>query len=91
MAGVGDVNVDNIPDLLVGVPGQDVGGNSNQGQAFLFVSMFIEETVDIKPGSDPNSINCNNEQEVITVAILTTEGFDANTVDHATVTFEGAD
>ncbi len=47
-------------------------------------------TLDIKPGSDPNSINCNNDQGVITVAILTTEDFDATTVDHATVTFEGA-
>ena len=46
--------------------------------------------IDIKPGSDPNSINCNNRKEVITVAILTTEDFDATTVDHTTVTFEGA-
>jgi hypothetical protein len=49
---------------------------------------FIE--VDIKPGSDPNSINCNAVNEMITVAILTTEEFDATTVDHTTVTFEGA-
>ena len=46
--------------------------------------------VDIKPGSDPNSINCNNEKEVITVAVLTTDDFDAAAVDHTTVTFEGA-
>ncbi len=45
--------------------------------------------IDIKPGSDPNSINCNSEKEVIAVAILTTEDFDATTVDHNTVTFEG--
>jgi len=47
-------------------------------------------TLDIKPGSDPNSINCNNDHELIGVAILTTEDFDATTVDHTTVTFEGA-
>jgi hypothetical protein len=47
-------------------------------------------TIDIKPGSDLNSINCNNENTVIAVAILTTEDFDATTVDHTTVTFEGA-
>ena len=35
-------------------------------------------------------INCNDEGEVITVAILTTEDFDATTIDHTTVTFEGA-
>ncbi|UCG12558.1 MAG: hypothetical protein JSU72_19055 [Deltaproteobacteria bacterium] len=46
--------------------------------------------VDIKPGSDPNSINCNNQKGVIAVAILTTDVFDATTVDHTTVTFEGA-
>jgi len=46
--------------------------------------------IDIKPGSYPNSINCRNVREVITVAVLTTEDFDAMAVDHTTVTFEGA-
>ena len=46
--------------------------------------------IDIKPGSDPNSINCNNNNGVIPVVILTTDDFDATTVDHTTVTFEGA-
>ena len=46
--------------------------------------------IDIKPGSDPNSLNCNNDQGVIPVAILTTDDFDATTVDHTTVMFEGA-
>lgn len=43
--------------------------------------------IDIKPGSDPNSINCSNEKNVIPVAIMTTEDFDAATVDPATVGF----
>lgn len=47
-------------------------------------------TIDIKPGSDPNSINCQNENGVIAVAILSTDDFDATMVDHTTVTFEGA-
>jgi len=47
-------------------------------------------TIDIKPGSYPNSINCDNEKGVIAVAILTTDDFDATTVDHTTVEFEGA-
>jgi hypothetical protein len=46
--------------------------------------------IDIKPGGYPNSINCYNEKEVITVAVLTTDDFDAMSVDHATVIFEGA-
>jgi hypothetical protein len=46
--------------------------------------------IDIKPGSDPSSINCDNVKGVIPVAILTTDQFDATTVDHTTVSFEGA-
>ena len=42
--------------------------------------------IDIKPGSDPNSINPSN-RGVIPVAILTTEDFDATTVDADTVRF----
>jgi len=49
-----------------------------------------EVEIDIKPGGDPNSVNCNNDNQVITVAVLTTDSFDALTVDHTTVTFEGA-
>jgi hypothetical protein len=46
--------------------------------------------IDIKPGSDPNSVNCQNINGVITVAIFTTPAFDARSVDHTTVSFEGA-
>lgn len=51
---------------------------------------LTEVALDIKPGSDPNSINCDIPQKVIPVAILTSETFDALTVDDTTVTFEGA-
>ncbi len=50
----------------------------------------IRVVIDIKPGSDPNSINCENEKEVITLAILTTDDFDALTVNPSAVMFEGA-
>jgi len=60
------------------------------GHWFLCEWDFGPIDVDIKPGSDPNSVNCTNDNGVITVAILTTEDFDATTVDHATVGFEGA-
>lgn len=46
--------------------------------------------IDIKPDGDPNSINCNNERGMIPVAILTTDSFDATTVDHTTVSLNGA-
>jgi hypothetical protein len=42
--------------------------------------------IDIKPGSDPNSINPFS-RGVIPVAILTTEDFDAVTVDADSVRF----
>lgn len=35
IAAVGDVNGDGVPDLLVGAPLQDVGANTEQGQAYL--------------------------------------------------------
>ncbi len=43
--------------------------------------------MNIKPGSDPNSINCRNQKGIITVAVLTTEIFDAANVDSETVRF----
>lgn len=64
-------------------PGQEDSDGDGVGDA-------CSSNIDIKPGSDPNTINCNNDQEVITVAILTTATFDATTVDHTKVTFEGA-
>jgi len=63
------------------------------GQVYDFTGLGPspgEIEIDIKPGSDPNSIACDNQSEAIAVAILTTDEFDATTVDHTTVTFEGA-
>jgi len=48
----------------------------------------IQVNIDIKPGSFPNSINPNSGG-VIPVAILTTDDFDASTVDPATVALGG--
>lgn len=47
---------------------------------------FIEVEIDIKPGSNPNSINPHSKG-VIPVAILTTDDFNAATVDVETVRF----
>ena len=49
----------------------------------------ISVLVDIKPGSDENPINLKSKG-VIPVAILTTDDFDASTVDGSTVVFAGA-
>jgi len=45
--------------------------------------------IDIKPGSDPNSINLDS-LGVIPVAVLTMDDFDAGTLDPVTVVFAGA-
>lgn len=42
--------------------------------------------IDIKPGSDPNSINLKSKG-VVPVALLGSESFDVTTVDDSTVTF----
>lgn len=41
--------------------------------------------IDVKPGNNINSLNCKSGNGVIPVAILSTEAFDAATVDHTTV------
>jgi len=48
-----------------------------------------EIEIDIKPGSDPNSINLKSKG-VVPVAVLTTDEFDASSVDPSTVEFAGA-
>lgn len=51
-----------------------------------FTEPIIGVNLDIKPGSFPNSVNLKSEG-VIPVAILTTDSFDASTVDADTVLF----
>ena len=47
-----------------------------------------EIDIDIKPGGNPNNINLKSKG-VVSVAVLTTNGFDASTVDPDTVKFAG--
>ena len=74
-------------DYTVNVCVTDKDGGSGCDTTVVSV-MPVPVLIDIKPGSDPNSINCKNGKEVITVAILSDAGFDATTVDHTTVVFE---
>ena len=48
-----------------------------------------EIQIDIKPGSDLNNINLKS-RGVVPVAVLTTDDFDAGTIEPDTVTFAGA-
>ena len=69
----------------------DYGGGKMYGSA-VGGEITVEECVgiDIKPGSDPNSINLKSKG-VIPVAILGNAEFDVNTVDLETVAFGEAD
>lgn len=46
----------------------------------------LEVDINIKPGSDPNAFNCGSKG-VIPVAVLTTDDFDATTVDPSSLRF----
>ncbi|MBL7208954.1 MAG: hypothetical protein ISS52_02525 [Dehalococcoidia bacterium] len=50
----------------------------------------IEVEIDIKPGSYPNSINLKSKGKV-PVAVLTTDDFDASTIDPETILFADAE
>jgi hypothetical protein len=49
----------------------------------------ISVEIDIKPGSDPNSLNLAS-QGLLAVALLTTDTFDASSVNTSSVVFAGA-
>ncbi len=75
------------------------GLNNRAGQPFtreyglsqvISERTYQEVVIDIKPDGDPNSVNCKNQNGIITVAVLTTDTFDALSIDATTVTFEGA-
>jgi len=54
-----------------------------------FTPDYINVSIDIKPGSYPNTINLTSNG-VVPVAILSSDTFDATTVDPITVTLAGA-
>lgn len=93
-----DCDGDGIVDLPSGAPLVCSIASSGDGIGEAIVAIIEAATepteiaieLDIKPGSDPNSILCGNDRGVIPVAVLTNADFDATTVDHATVAFEGA-
>jgi hypothetical protein len=58
-------------------------------RTFLPPCVVQEVQIDVKPGSDPNSVNLTNNGQ-IAVAIFTTDDFDATQVDASTVVFAGA-
>lgn len=66
-----------------------VGGSGGNAYIITRVNEPTRITIDIKPGSDPNSINLKSNG-VVPVAILSTIDFEATVVDPGTVLFVGA-
>jgi hypothetical protein len=74
-----------VADLSTGTVISMIELEDSDIHTLTFVSMKTV-SIDIKPGSFPNSINPKNKG-VIPVAVLTTEDFDAATVDPDSVKF----
>lgn len=64
---------------------QDRDNGLLSGSAYVF-DLGISVVIDIKPGSDSNSINLSSNGK-IPVAVLTTDTFDATQIDPLTVSF----
>lgn len=76
--------------FLSNYSGVDVSPLTFDDGTFTILSPLKEVEIDIKPGSDPNSINLKSKG-VVPVAVLTTDDFDASDVDPTTVEFAGAE
>jgi len=63
--------------------------DGNKTVTATFTMSIIDVKIDIKPGSDPNSINIGSKG-VVPIALLTTADFDASRVNPATVKFADA-
>jgi hypothetical protein len=81
---------DNILKLTLtdGAMGQDTDSlvNSEISDPGGVALAIVPVTIDIKPGSSPNTVN-PKDQGVVSVAILSSRAFDAATVDPATIRF----
>jgi parallel beta-helix repeat protein len=81
------------PDVLGDIP-YSISGGSNQDNYPLMKQWtseppFLDISIDIKPGDYPNTINPKSKGK-LTVAILTTENFDASYVNPDSIDFLSA-
>lgn len=65
----------------------DASGNQRTVTAQVTVPLGTSVSIDIYPGSFPNSVGCGSTNNLVTVAIMSTATFDATTVDADTVRF----
>ena len=98
-------NRDDWPYLVFSFPGGPIGQDSfGVAPSLPMTSSAIELTdvdaarvlplqridLDVRPGSDVNPVRCGTSQSIIPAAILSTDGFNALTVDERTVRLAGA-
>jgi len=86
-ADTGTITIDDSVELIINDGEPQMLMLDGSGNFGLMVSSV---DIDIKPGSDQNTINLRSKG-VIPVAILSSEDFDATNVDPTTVELEGAD
>jgi len=73
---------------VVGADRDDDAG-FDSGSAYVFeLDEVIEADIDIKPGSDPNSVNCKSKGNVA-IELFGSDDFDATTIDITTLTLNG--
>jgi hypothetical protein len=93
--GTGDGKVNNVAFAATGIRRLEIDvNNSTRSIGFALDNLeysvvSIAVLIDIKPDSFPNVVNLGSNG-VVPVAVLTTEDFDATTVDPETVTLAGA-
>jgi hypothetical protein len=79
--------IDEVEIFNRALSAEEIGAIFNAGSAGKCKETEVQEVmIDIKPGSAPNSINPKSNG-MIPVAILTTDTFDATTVDPLSVRF----
>ncbi len=74
------------PEDAVAEPGTPCSCSVGEGVCDENNECFVEISIDIKPGSDPNSINVK-KMGLVPVAILGSDIFDVSIVDYANVEF----
>jgi hypothetical protein len=88
----GDFNSDGVPDIAVGSDPL-YAGSSDPSSLVVLINTTVPPVqhvdIDIKPGSDPNSINLAS-QGVIPIALFGSATFDVTTVNIGSVLFAGA-
>lgn len=85
-------NTLSFPDagpVFVLPPGASADAASGGIEDNLWVAQVLPVAIDVKPGNPENVIPCGNSKALIPTALLTTEDFDALSVDADTIRFEG--